>query len=174
MLFGTGGAENARSRIERLLGYIAAPGRQSCASGTSDDKATLHANVTFEVGRFLGVPPGGGPADPPLPDRFAGLEDDVLRNLAETRECLLCGEKGERLRRCTGCRSVWYCSTVCQKGHWPSHKPACRGQGRGGSAAVVALAAAAAASAMQTAASVPQARYLNSFLLRRSQKNLSL
>eukprot|EP00662_Eupelagonemidae_sp_cell21_P054524 gene54524-biopygen90643 len=92
----------------------------------------------------LGMPRGAGPADPPLPDPFVGvIDDDALRNIAETRECAGCGEKGEKLRRCTQCRSAWYCSGACQKGHWVTHKPACRG-----STAVVALAAAVAAAVL--------------------------
>ncbi|CAM9624329.1 unnamed protein product, partial [Phaeothamnion confervicola] len=27
---------------------------------------------------------------------------------------------------CTGCRSVSYCSRVCQIRHWPKHKVVCK------------------------------------------------
>eukprot|EP00662_Eupelagonemidae_sp_cell21_P058058 gene58058-biopygen55841 len=65
------------------------------------------------------------PADPPMRDPFIGvIDDDALRNIAETRECALCAERGEKLRRCMQCRSVWYCSAACQKGHWSAHWPA--------------------------------------------------
>ena len=32
----------------------------------------------------------------------------------------------EPMRRCTGCRSVLYCSRECQKLAWKTHKPSCR------------------------------------------------
>jgi hypothetical protein len=31
-----------------------------------------------------------------------------------------------KLMRCGGCKSVWYCSGVCQKTHWPKHKKFCK------------------------------------------------
>ncbi|CAI5504586.1 unnamed protein product [Closterium sp. Naga37s-1] len=39
-----------------------------------------------------------------------------------------------KLRNCSGCGKVAYCSRDCQKAHWPSHKLACPGRtsGRGG------------------------------------------
>eukprot|EP00662_Eupelagonemidae_sp_cell21_P057811 gene57811-biopygen43991 len=126
-----GTADHVRGLIKESLAHIRA------------GDAALRALITHMCCSGLGLSPGAGSADPPLPDPFAGvIDDDALRNIAETRECAGCGEKGEKLRRCTGCRSVWYCSAACQKGHWLAHKPACRG-----STAVVALAAAAAAAA---------------------------
>lgn len=32
----------------------------------------------------------------------------------------------EPMKRCTGCRSVLYCSRECQKLAWKTHKPSCR------------------------------------------------
>jgi len=29
-------------------------------------------------------------------------------------------------KHCAACKSVWYCSTECQKKHWPMHKIACK------------------------------------------------
>jgi hypothetical protein len=44
-------------------------------------------------------------------------------------ECATCGvapaEGGWRHKLCGGCASVRYCSVVCQKQHWISHKAAC-------------------------------------------------
>ena len=31
-----------------------------------------------------------------------------------------------KLMQCGGCKSVWYCSAVCQKVHWPEHKKPCK------------------------------------------------
>ncbi len=31
----------------------------------------------------------------------------------------------QKLRRCTGCDNIWYCSKACQIKHWPVHSKAC-------------------------------------------------
>lgn len=41
-----------------------------------------------------------------------------------TRYCSVCGKVGD-VRACAGCRSLYYCSTKCQKSHWKKHKPDC-------------------------------------------------
>lgn len=100
---------------------------------------------------YLQFPRGmSGPADPPMPDPFLGVIDDSslgsmrrsMKNLAQARWCAGCGEKGEKLRRCKECRSVWYCSARCQKENWQQHWKACRL-----SVAAVCVAGAAAAAA---------------------------
>ena len=41
--------------------------------------------------------------------------------------CLKEQPEGEHFRACAGCRSVVYCSRVCQTGHWGAvHKRLCR------------------------------------------------
>ena len=37
-----------------------------------------------------------------------------------------CGDPSENLMKCTGCRSVAYCSATCQRIHWPIHKSECK------------------------------------------------
>jgi len=38
--------------------------------------------------------------------------------------CPVCHQKAEKV--CSGCHSVWYCSSNHQKDHWKSHKKTCR------------------------------------------------
>ena len=38
-------------------------------------------------------------------------------------ECAVCKEHAES--RCGGCNTVYYCSQVCQRADWKSHKPIC-------------------------------------------------
>ena len=43
-----------------------------------------------------------------------------------SRQCLLCGQNiptSNAVGRCNGCaRNAYYCSTLCQRTHWPVHK----------------------------------------------------
>ena len=41
-------------------------------------------------------------------------------------ECAFCHSKTENLKRCSGCKRVFYCSKTCQKNHWKEHKPECQ------------------------------------------------
>ena len=41
-------------------------------------------------------------------------------------ECAFCHSKTDNLKRCTGCKRVFYCSKTCQKQHWKEHKPECQ------------------------------------------------
>jgi len=49
------------------------------------------------------------------------------------------GSSSPRLQRCSGCRTLHYCSAACQRADWPLHRQEC--------AALVAYAASAASSA---------------------------
>lgn len=41
--------------------------------------------------------------------------------------CAVCSSgPPQKLRACTGCRHVEYCSRECQRAHWPRHKKTCR------------------------------------------------
>ena len=54
--------------------------------------------------------------------------------VVQAMQCSYCshepGEGQPNLKRCGGCRDSpdcpWYCSTACQRAHWPEHKPVCR------------------------------------------------
>jgi hypothetical protein len=47
------------------------------------------------------------------------------------------GCSGMAVRKCSGCRHLWYCHQSCQYAHWKAHKPDCKkwsaelGDGRG-------------------------------------------
>ena len=40
--------------------------------------------------------------------------------------CGFCGEGGVRLKRCSGCDDIYYCSASCQRNDWRAHKLVCR------------------------------------------------
>lgn len=41
-------------------------------------------------------------------------------------ECAFCHSNTESLKRCSGCKRVFYCSTTRQRNHWKEHKPECQ------------------------------------------------
>ncbi|TFY83360.1 hypothetical protein EWM64_g646 [Hericium alpestre] len=45
----------------------------------------------------------------------------------DAHKCYVCRGKGKpKLKACTGCRKVRYCSPDCQKQDWKAHKPKCK------------------------------------------------
>lgn len=42
-----------------------------------------------------------------------------------TKYCVVCWEEQTHMSTCGRCRTVLYCSTECQKKHWPIHKLTC-------------------------------------------------
>lgn len=40
--------------------------------------------------------------------------------------CLKEGKEGEKLKRCSKCKVVKYCSAECQREDWALHKAVCR------------------------------------------------
>ncbi|KAK4700803.1 hypothetical protein P7C70_g5441, partial [Phenoliferia sp. Uapishka_3] len=56
----------------------------------------------------------------------ASLNEDRCRNCQ-----VMIGESHERpILKCSGCFRTVYCSTDCQKEHWRTHKPLCRGRAK--------------------------------------------
>ena len=45
---------------------------------------------------------------------------------APTKVCSACGEKSNTLKKCNGCKCVWYCDKECQNKHRKEHKKECR------------------------------------------------
>ena len=45
----------------------------------------------------------------------------------ETNKCQCCGVSSPDLKKCTRCKSVYYCNKVCQKRDWKErHRNTCR------------------------------------------------
>lgn len=68
-----------------------------------------------------------GTASPCLSTFVRPLYQDGLLNNGELDAitCGKCRKLVKNLRRCSRCKSVSYCSTECQRAHWPSHKAIC-------------------------------------------------
>lgn len=61
----------------------------------------------------------------PPGEKLALLENPALRR------CACCDKKAapeKELKRCTRCKSVFYCDATCQRGHWKDHKVSCMPQ----------------------------------------------
>ncbi|GMH46369.1 hypothetical protein TrRE_jg4151, partial [Triparma retinervis] len=54
----------------------------------------------------------------------------TMKKAAKTKKtssaCGNCGKEEKKMRTCSACRTVLYCSTHCQKVAWPVHKVACK------------------------------------------------
>jgi hypothetical protein len=53
----------------------------------------------------------------------------MVRNIEKFKECGVCGSFGGRdgkLKKCSGCNCVLYCSAECQKSDWTNHKLYCK------------------------------------------------
>ena len=43
-----------------------------------------------------------------------------------TKACEKCGKEAEKMKACSVCRLIRYCSEECQQGDWKEHKEACK------------------------------------------------
>ena len=41
-------------------------------------------------------------------------------------QCAACNKVSDKLKKCGGCNQVKYCSSICQRSHWPKHKMECK------------------------------------------------
>ncbi|KAJ7255350.1 hypothetical protein C8J57DRAFT_1346255 [Mycena rebaudengoi] len=73
-------------------------------------------------------------------DRQTRALDEVLKDVEKRREeysqelpersCATCGaDKLPSASRCSGCHEVYYCSKICQKQDWKTHKTVCARKG---------------------------------------------
>ena len=57
--------------------------------------------------------------------RLADLyTNNTVEGLLEGFKCNKCQKQA--FKRCSKCKSVWYCSRECQVGDWPQHKEKCK------------------------------------------------
>ena len=56
-------------------------------------------------------------------------DNDATKNsnaVAAKKMCSACGKESDALKKCTACKSVWYCDKECQKKHRKEHKKECK------------------------------------------------
>ena len=63
------------------------------------------------------------------PEEAAGMghpvEEIVARKASNVRVCASCGKCLAHWRRCSRCKSVWYCDKACQTANWATHRGHC-------------------------------------------------
>ncbi|XP_064094510.1 ankyrin repeat and MYND domain-containing protein 2-like [Macrobrachium nipponense] len=47
------------------------------------------------------------------------------RAFHDEQGCIACGDESKTIKKCSKCKTARYCSTICQKLHWGSHKKFC-------------------------------------------------
>ena len=68
-------------------------------------------------------------------DEFEHFEALRAKRAALVKRCGYCGATDVKLRRCTKCQRVRYCSREHQVAHWKAHKKACKNAQRAAAAA---------------------------------------
>ena len=51
---------------------------------------------------------------------------NTMANLNIVARCAKCGKGGAGLKMCKSCKHIKYCSVMCQRLNWPSHKKECK------------------------------------------------
>jgi len=64
-----------------------------------------------------------------LKEKYSILRSHLEFTNLDVHQCHKCGKEqttsGEKLKRCSRCFSVWYCSVACQKQDWTNHRASC-------------------------------------------------
>lgn len=90
-----------------------------------------HSGGTLCGRRDAGIVGGAGGAAPAAsPRRVAaatalGGMSHAAKHGACGRMCAACGKYDDELRRCVGCKRVWYCNLDCARRHWDEHEAEC-------------------------------------------------
>jgi hypothetical protein len=57
--------------------------------------------------------------------KASGAPAEQTAYLEARTHCAKPGCSGAGLKKCAGCRVIFYCGKECQVTHWPAHKPEC-------------------------------------------------
>ena len=131
--FRAGGApllpEQLRQQSFNILPGIGLGSGATLSPSRRDEQGTL-VDITMPAKRrpFLEV----------QENSVAGVQAAMGEQAVERCAATGCGAAGaDTLRFCAACLTVRYCSSSCQRAHWPEHKPACKAaqaKKRGGAA----------------------------------------
>eukprot|EP00581_Thalassiosira_minuscula_P007839 CAMPEP_0183705898 /NCGR_PEP_ID=MMETSP0737-20130205/2874_1 /TAXON_ID=385413 /ORGANISM="Thalassiosira miniscula, Strain CCMP1093" /LENGTH=497 /DNA_ID=CAMNT_0025933163 /DNA_START=154 /DNA_END=1643 /DNA_ORIENTATION=- len=87
-------------------------------------KVSYVRHLLLEVGSHFAHPP---PVDSPAGGFLSQyLYDPEVKSTPAPKSCAECGVvSDDGCSKCSSCKTVAYCSAVCQRKHWPIHKPDC-------------------------------------------------
>jgi hypothetical protein len=86
--------------------------------------ADMHAKVLHDD-EVLGYADLAHVYWPDRPELAAVIDAGAVQEPFTPPCCANCQKSGIKLRACSKCHAVWYCSTACQRARWHAHKPAC-------------------------------------------------
>lgn len=72
-----------------------------------------------------------GPPDSLMVVKSESIMDNIKQGrsifwLTEIPNCYVCHQTSDGLKKCGGCRKIFYCSTQCQTSDWTTHKLNCK------------------------------------------------
>jgi hypothetical protein len=86
--------------------------------------ADTHAKVLIE-GALVGYAEFARYYWPDRPELAALFDPGAVQEPFTPPCCASCQKSGIKLRACSKCHAVRYCSTACQRAHWRAHKQTC-------------------------------------------------
>ena len=94
---------------------------------TIDNFAANLVAIREHVRRIAGTASSSQAVFPPLDSAARSDFRLLLAQPDRLPTCSGCGASDvERVKPCSACRAAAYCSTACQRRHWPQHKAECR------------------------------------------------
>jgi hypothetical protein len=109
--------------VARVFGCAPAVAAQLCAQ--LQQEAAAPAGPAAAEGAQRRQQPASGPAAAEL----APAVRATAAAAAGARVCAVCRRPEAKLRLCSACRGVCYCSAECQRADWPRHRGECAGGG---------------------------------------------
>jgi ankyrin repeat protein len=89
------------------------------AAGADTNAKVLHK------GAIIGYADLARKVWPDRPELAAVYDPGAVQEPFTPPCCAGCQKSGIKLRACSKCHAVRYCSTACQRAHWRAHKPTC-------------------------------------------------
>lgn len=133
-------ADPVNAGIQAVLGVLSVPMQTSCPRPSTSKPATvvprsLSCGPTMPAGRHS-KPVQEHPSEAlehglPGEGKFCTSTRCGRRAARTVWVCAQCGTTAkaaqiDKLRKCSGCHSVRYCGTACQRKHWKTHKATCK------------------------------------------------